>query len=214
MKLIKSLLWVPMAFGIAICGLAIAKLLASGFGIEFAGLPATVMTAYGQFADALAYIVVEKWLDVHVPDWLRDLAIIWLVFASSNARALIVMSTDNRIAVANYLSRDWTFYTSAVSMGDMRVNSVGMLAILVFWATILGPVASGMGIFGLLRDGGSFSNPSLSEVSLRQPSFFWRKEGSCHVGVDGGLEPGCRVSSSLVEFRRNSPPDSRCGIVA
>lgn len=121
MNFLKSILWVPMVFGIIMGGLAIAHLIASGVGTEFVAFPAQIMSAYNALTDAIAFYLFELPFQIELSEPLKHLLVVWLVFAGSNFRFLVFRRRQQGLLQPMGLVGD---FTGSVLFGPLMTVSI------------------------------------------------------------------------------------------
>jgi hypothetical protein len=130
---LRSLLWVPATLGVVLGGLAIADILAAGLDVAFVGAPQTVVEAYNALTDAVFFLLFERWVAIEIPNWLKDLTVVWLAFGASNLRAVF------------WLGGKVTLGGKFVAFFIRTTGSVNSFAKELFRATavfVLGPIAT------------------------------------------------------------------------
>lgn len=104
MAFLRSILWVPMIFGIMLGGMVIANVYANGFSVEFVAFPDTVINAYRASADWIMAHTLEIFLPIEISPFWRDFIALSVAGYASLFRVAIVNWSAFRAIIAEAFS--------------------------------------------------------------------------------------------------------------
>lgn len=144
MRYLRSILWVPMLFGIVMGGLATTKLVSDGIGANLVSIPGEIVDAYTQVTSALFYYAFTVPFRLPVTDGVANIAVFWFVCIGCNWRFATRAYSEKIQIYSDKISR-----LKYILVGIKEVNRIKYI-FYVFITVISGPLGLVYFIYHLL----------------------------------------------------------------